>query len=171
MEDPVYRPLFRLFDTALVIYPLLDAVLETAQWNKSYLERRAGEGFTTATELADTLVRASGLPFRTAHKVTAAVVKAAQQAGKTAAQVASADVDAAAQAVLGHPLNLPEETIRQALDPRHFIEIRTIPGGPAPAAMRSLLAKQTSQLQSDLAWLDGQRSPAKNRRSGITDRP
>ncbi len=41
----------------------------------------AGAGFSTATDLADWLVRETDLPFRKAHHVTGAAVKRAEQLG------------------------------------------------------------------------------------------
>ncbi len=41
----------------------------------------AGKGFSTATDLADWLVRVLGMPFRDAHHVTGAVVKMAEDKG------------------------------------------------------------------------------------------
>ena len=40
-----------------------------------------GRGFSTATDLADWLVRELGLPFRDAHHITGAAVKRAEQLG------------------------------------------------------------------------------------------
>jgi argininosuccinate lyase len=41
----------------------------------------ASSGFSTATDLADWLVRELNIPFREAHHITGAAVKAAEQAG------------------------------------------------------------------------------------------
>src|SRR3546814_13141981 len=41
----------------------------------------AAGGFSTATDLADWLVREAGVPFREAHHITGRAVKAAQDAG------------------------------------------------------------------------------------------
>jgi argininosuccinate lyase len=49
--------------------------------NRDVLARAAGAGFSTATDLADWLVRALGLPFREAHHVTGALVAMAESAG------------------------------------------------------------------------------------------
>jgi argininosuccinate lyase len=45
------------------------------------LKKAAGDGYATATDLADWLVRALGLPFREAHHVTGRIVAAAADAG------------------------------------------------------------------------------------------
>ncbi len=152
VEDPMYRPLFRLLETAGGVYALLEAVLAGATWNTAWLRERAGEGFTTATELADTLVRRAELPFRSAHQVVAQIVAEAVAGGRGPRQVVSADVDRAARAVLGRPLGLPDEVIREALDPEHFVAVRTVPGGPAPAAVAAVLGEQSARLAADEAW-------------------
>ena len=45
------------------------------------LERAAASGFSTATDLADWLVRSLGLPFREAHHVTGSLVALAEKRG------------------------------------------------------------------------------------------
>jgi argininosuccinate lyase len=44
------------------------------------MKKAAGDGYATATDLADWLVRALGLPFRDAHHITGRIVAAAAQA-------------------------------------------------------------------------------------------
>ena len=154
VEDPIYRPLFRLLDSAVGVYELLEAVLASGVWNVERLARRAADGFTTATELADTLVRQARLPFRAAHRVVGQLVKEAQRSGRRPQDITAADVDAAAQAVLGRALRLPDDAVRRALDARHFVAIRDIPGGPAPKAMAVVLERQSAQLARDEVWHD-----------------
>jgi argininosuccinate lyase len=48
---------------------------------KDNLRAAAASGFSTATDLADWLVREAGLPFRDAHHVTGALVKLAEYKG------------------------------------------------------------------------------------------
>lgn len=152
VEDPIYRPLFRLLDYAIGVYELLDAVLASATWNVEHLAGRVTEGFTTATELADTLVREARLPFRMAHRVVGQLVREAQRAGVKPQNVNAAHLDAAAMSALGHPLGLSDEVVSQALDARHFVAIRDIPGGPAPKAVAAVLERQSGQLARDVAW-------------------
>ena len=49
----------------------------------------AGAGFSTATDLADWLVRELNLPFREAHHVTGAAVKRAEALGVDLARPAA----------------------------------------------------------------------------------
>ncbi len=152
VEDSVYRPLFRLLEYAAGVYELLDAVLAGAAWNLERMAARAASGFTTATELADTLVREAHLPFRTAHRVVARLVSRALAEGRAPGDVTAQDLDRASQFVLGRPLGLSDAIVREALDPRHFVEIRSVSGGPALSAVRPLLAANVSQLDADERW-------------------
>ena len=49
--------------------------------NLARMRRLAGAGFSTATDLADWLVRSLKLPFRDAHHVTGRLVAAAEAKG------------------------------------------------------------------------------------------
>jgi len=51
------------------------------QPDRDRLKAAAGDGYATATDLADWLVREAGLPFRDAHHVTGKIVAAAEQSG------------------------------------------------------------------------------------------
>ncbi len=55
--------------------------------NLEHMRAAAAQGFSTATDLADWLVRCAGLPFREAHHVTGRIVKAAENAGLDLAHV------------------------------------------------------------------------------------
>ena len=60
-----------MFRDATRAVKLVAAAMATAEFDVAQLEARAGDGWTTLTELADTLVREHGLPFRTAHAIAA----------------------------------------------------------------------------------------------------
>jgi argininosuccinate lyase len=149
VEDEFYEPLFRTFEHGLGVLRLLNAALDTCQFDVELLASRASTGFTTATELADTLVRRAGLPFRQAHRVASRVV---QLSGADSARVDVGLVAEAARQALGREIRLEPEDLRAALDPWSFVEQRTIPGGPAPAAMQAHLAELRARLDADTAW-------------------
>ena len=162
VEDEFYEPLFRTFEHGVGVLRLLDAVLSTARFNVELLARRANEGFTTATELADTLVRCAGLSFRQAHRVASRVVQASDT---DAARVTPDLVDEAARQTIGRPIRLAEDDLRAALDPWAFVEKRTIPGGPAPAAMQAHLAQLHDRLASDATWRDARQAQIESARA------
>jgi argininosuccinate lyase len=135
------------------VLELLAAVVATIEVDRDLLAARAGLGFTTSTELADSLVRAHGLPFRTAHAIAARVVQDAIAGGKGPGDVDPAAVDAAARTVTGRPLAIDAGTLRAALDPWAFVRARTVTGGPAPDTVGRALDGEAARLRSDRAWL------------------
>ncbi|MGH2557781.1 MAG: argininosuccinate lyase [Thermomicrobiales bacterium] len=157
VEDEIYVPLARCLDAAASVLDLLTAVFATIGVDRDLLAARAGQGFTTSTELADTLVRRYGLPFRTAHAVAGKVVKAAIAEGKEADSITVAMVEVAARSVIGQTIGIDEATLRNALDPWQFVRSRAIPGGPAPEAMRRYLSDCRGRLYDDRRWLAGER--------------
>jgi argininosuccinate lyase len=155
VEDEFYTPLFRGFEHGLGVLRLLEAALRTSRFDAELLARRAADGFTTATELADTLVRQAGLGFRQAHRVASAVVALS---AADASRVTPALVAQAASQVLGHPIVMEDEVLRTALDPWAFVEQRTIPGGPAPSAIQAHLVDLRARLSADLTWREARQA-------------
>ena len=141
-EDDLQPHLWRALETADGLYRLLAPVVGTMEVDRGLLLWRAGEGYSTVTELADALVRERGLSFRAAHAVVAAVVKLAESEGAGAGGISPELVDRAAQDVTGEQLGLSRDLISRSLDPVRFVEIRTLPGGPASGEMRRMLEER-----------------------------
>ncbi len=131
---------------------LLSAVLEGAKFNTALMHARAGEHFTTATGLADALVADQQLPFRQAHHVASKLVDLAYATQTAPLDVTAALLERAAQEVLGHELGVTDDFVHRALDPRAFVDARTIPGGPARAAMQPFLERARETLLQDNTW-------------------
>ena len=64
-----------MFRDATRMVTLVAAAMRLADFDVERLAARAGDGGTTLTELADTLVRDHGLPFRAAHAIAALLLK------------------------------------------------------------------------------------------------
>jgi argininosuccinate lyase len=74
-------PLFEAFDALDLALAAMAGMAADLTPNRERMAAAAGSGFSTATDLADWLVRALDLPFREAHHVTGAVVKRAETLG------------------------------------------------------------------------------------------
>jgi argininosuccinate lyase len=61
----------------------MTAMIDDLEPNVAAMRAAAGAGFSTATDLADWLVRVLGLPFRDAHHVTGTLVALAESKGVT----------------------------------------------------------------------------------------
>ena len=126
--------------------PVLSEVLATAAFHPGRMEEEAGKGFSTATELADTLVRDLGLPFRTAHTVVGKAVRSGT--------LDLATLERAAKDEFGISLRkkgLTAKMLEKALDVRSMIAARTVTGGPAPATVKKAIRACKAQLRADIA--------------------
>ena len=72
---------FDAADSLMLSLAAMEGMVRDMTANVDALRAAAGSGFSTATDLADWLVRALNLPFRDAHHVTGSLVKMAEDAG------------------------------------------------------------------------------------------
>jgi len=75
------EPVFEASDTMELCVSAMTGMFASATYDTARMENDAGKGFTTATDLADWLVRVLTMPFRDAHHVTGALVKMAEEQG------------------------------------------------------------------------------------------
>jgi len=136
-------------DEARACAVLLNLVLATARPNAALLEARARADFSTATDLADLLVRSGRMSFREAHHVVGGVVREAIAAGLRADQIGGDLVDRVARRVVGRPARLDAGALRRALDPRRSVEGRAHPGGPAPREVRRMIREAERRLRAE----------------------
>ena len=151
-EDDLQPLVFSMFRDATRAVKLVAAAMATAEFDAESLEARAGEGWTTLTELADTLVRDHRLPFKTAHAIAAHFVGGRQRASGSFAAALLAD---ASTAVLGSALAYSDSQLTQILSPRHFVEVRKTFGGPAPEETGRAAKASRARLDADQAWWTG----------------
>lgn len=72
---------FESFDAFMLCVGAMAGMMESITFNRDAMRTAATYGYSTATDLADWLVRELNMPFREAHHVTGAVVKAAETVG------------------------------------------------------------------------------------------
>ncbi|MDO9062543.1 MAG: argininosuccinate lyase, partial [Bradyrhizobium sp.] len=96
--------------------------------NTEAMKRAAGSGFSTATDLADWLVREAGLPFREAHHVTGRAVAMAESQKKGLEKLSLADLQSLHPAITGD--------IYSVLSVSNSVRSRKSFGGTAPAEVR-----------------------------------
>ncbi|MFW5949681.1 MAG: argininosuccinate lyase [Halolamina sp.] len=141
----------------------------TATWDDEALVAAAGDGFSTATGVADALAM-QGVPFRIAHDAVATA--AAASGGETPA------VDsliAALEATLDESTNttVDREPLAAALDPETSIEQRDSRGGPAPDAVVAHLDRAEARYAADREAVETRRrslADAAARRQAAVDR-
>lgn len=145
-EDDLQPLVASMFRDATRMVTLIAAAMRLADFNVDRLAARAGEGGTTLTELADTLVRDHGLPFRSAHAISALLLKSRIE---DPLAPLSAALSKASSAILGRALDYSEADLQRIMSPGHFVEVRTTLGGPAPSETTRALNESKKLLQND----------------------
>src|ERR1700691_5233063 len=129
-EDKV--PVFEAVDALELCLAACEGMARDMQPQVARLREAAARGYSTATDLADWLVRTLGLPFRQAHHATRAIVKRAEALGIGLAELPLAEMQTV------------EPTITQAvydvLDIDRSVASRTSYGGTAPDRVRAAIA-------------------------------
>jgi argininosuccinate lyase len=149
-EDDLQPLVASMFRDATRTVTLVGAAMRLADFNVDKLAERAGEGGTTLTELADTLVRDQGLPFRSAHAIAALLLKARTEDPSSPLSSALAQ---ASKETLGRALEYTEADLQRIMSPKHFVEVRKTHGGPAPAETERAIAESGRVMQRDRdAW-------------------
>jgi argininosuccinate lyase len=148
-EDDLQPLVFSMFRDATRAVKLVAAAMTTAAFDARRLEARAADGWTTLTELADTLVRDHGLPFRTAHAISSRLMHERERDSAASLSDTLARVSAD---LIGVPLAYDEAAIEQILSARHFIQIRRTLGGPAPEETARAARQSRAALESDEEW-------------------
>ncbi len=138
-EEQLQPHLYDSIKYTIRAFKMLSSVFATLQVNKDVLFDRAHEGFITATELADILVREKGLSFRHSHKITSTIVKYMVKHNKKAQDITPQIIADISEEILGSAIDLEVAEIEKALDPVNFVNVRTVTGGPAPIETERML--------------------------------
>lgn len=148
-EDDLQPLVFSMFRDATRTVEMVAAAMSTAEFDAAQLEARAGEGWTTLTELADTLARDHDLPFRTAHAVAGRLMAARERHPDRLLAELLAE---ASETLPGGPLVYSDAELSTILSPRHFVNVRRTLGGPAPEETVRAAKVSRLQLDADEAW-------------------
>jgi argininosuccinate lyase len=151
-EDDLQPLVFSMFRDAIRAVRLVAAAMRDAQFDRAKLAERAGQGWITVTELADTLTRDRGVAFKTSHAIAARFVAACSLRPGELQSAILRDVSAD---VLGAPIEYTEEEVARILSPRHFVAVRTTHGGPAPSVTAKAIEVSRAVLAADQEWLAG----------------
>jgi argininosuccinate lyase len=149
-EDDLQPLVTSMFKDATRAVRLVAAAMKDSTFNTAKMAERADQGWITVTELADHLSREKGLPFRTGHTIAAKFVGASvTRAGDAPIRI----LEDVSKAVLGDPVDMSAEELARVLSPRHFVEVRTTYGGPAPSVTGKAIEASRALLAADQQWL------------------
>jgi argininosuccinate lyase len=117
----------------------MTGMVEDLEPNAEAMGAAAAGGYSTATDLADWLVRAQGLPFRDAHHVTGRIVAAAEAKGVPLDKLSLADMQAVSPGVT--------KDVFSVLSTESSVKSRTSFGGTAPQNVRKMARAWIKRLE------------------------
>ncbi len=129
---------FDAADNLMLAYAALSGMVADMSGQQENLKIAAASGFSTATDLADWLVRELGLPFRDAHHVTGSLVAMAEGKGVDLPDLTLSDM----QSVHGEIT----EAVFDVLGVENSVASRTSFGGTAPSEVRKQIAAWKERL-------------------------
>ncbi|QOL82943.1 argininosuccinate lyase [Pseudooceanicola spongiae] len=129
---------FDAADNLMLALAAMTGMVGDMKANVPGLEGAAGAGFSTATDLADWLVRVLGMPFRDAHHVTGALVALAEGKGCDLPELSLSDMQ-------GVEPRITEEVFG-VLGVHNSVASRMSYGGTAPERVRQQVAAWTEKL-------------------------
>ena len=129
---------FDAADNLMLALAAMTGMLSDLHANRDRLEAAAGSGFSTATDLADWLVREAGLPFRDAHHATGALVAMAEKRGVDLPDLTLEEMRSVNPAITGD--------VYKVLGVHNSVASRTSYGGTAPAQVRAQIARWKEKL-------------------------
>ncbi len=131
-------PLFDTADTVALTLAVLPEMLKNITFRKERLESSSDAAFSTATDIAEYLVR-KGLPFRTAHGITGRIVRFCIDNGRTLH-----DLDIAAYRSFSRYI---EDDVYDVIGAAASVDAKKSYGGTSPAAVRAQIKRFRKQLQ------------------------
>ena len=131
-------PVFEAFDALDLALTAMTAMVAAIIPNTPRMAAAAGAGFSTATDLADWLVRELNLPFRKAHHVTGAAVKRAESLGVDLSQLPLEELQALHPGVT--------EAVYKVITAEASCASRQSFGGTAPEQVRARIAEWKTRL-------------------------
>jgi len=131
------EPLFDTADTLIATLRIFADLVGGISVNAARMRQAAAEGFSTATDLADYLVR-KGLPFRDAHEAVARAVRLAADSGRDLADLSLVEM----QSICG----VVEQDAYASLTLEGSVQSRNHIGGTAPQQVRAQIDRARQRL-------------------------
>ena len=132
-------PVFEAYDLLCLSLAAMAGMVGNVEFVPERMRAVAASGFSTATDLADWLVRDFRLPFREAHHVTGSVVKLCEARGIGLDAITADDLAAIDSRLAG--CTLPDLSVDGST------ASRTSAGGTAPVRVREAIAAAKKELE------------------------
>ncbi|MFB9353670.1 argininosuccinate lyase [Sneathiella chinensis] len=133
------EPVFDAADNLQLCLAAMSGMMRDITVNVDVLKAASGAGFSTATDLADWLVRSLNMPFRSAHHVTGTLVKMAEERGVGLEDLSLADMQTVEAGIT--------DDIFSVLGVDNSVASRVSYGGTSPVRVREQIARWKQALK------------------------
>ncbi|MEM0215283.1 MAG: argininosuccinate lyase, partial [Archaeoglobaceae archaeon] len=117
-------------------------MLSEMKFRKDFMEQKAREGFTTATELADMLVKDFGIPFRDAHRIIARLASEGNYSPS------AKDLERSAKEI-GYEIRVSGERVAEVTKLENIVNGRKTIGGTAKEEVDRMRAMRKEKVLSE----------------------
>jgi argininosuccinate lyase len=133
-------------------------VLSNLVVDKARALEEVDSGYSTMTEVADTLLREAEVPFRVAHHYASELTAYGRAAGKRPKDLTDDELLRIYAESIGEEMPVDVAVIRRAMNPLAMVLGRRGLGGPQPDEVLRMLTERNQSLQTDRDWLDAERA-------------
>ncbi|MDG6222774.1 MAG: argininosuccinate lyase [Candidatus Bathyarchaeota archaeon] len=114
--------------------------------------------YSTATELANMLVKKYAVPFRSSHKIVGTIVKTLIDKKLALSDLSPEQLNKTAKDCAGITLAVKLEDIKDSIDPKKCVESHKTLGGPAPTEVKRMLKNRLELMSKSKTSLIDQKS-------------
>jgi len=132
------EPVFNAVHDFELCIAAMTGMMEDLKPNSEAMKAAAGGGYSTATDLADWLVRVLGMPFRDAHHVTGTIVKMAENQGVELKDLSLPDMQSVDDRIT--------DGVFSVLSVEASVASRTAFGGTAPENVKAAVVSARKDL-------------------------
>jgi argininosuccinate lyase len=146
---PVERP--------LQVFQLFQQVLDGLVIDKDRALADVNAGYSTSTEIADTLLRIADVPFRVGHHYASALTSYGRSKGLKLSEINYATAARIYQENTRQDLPLSETQFKEAISAEHMVYGSKGVGGPQLSEVERMLADDRAKLTTDSSWLNSRK--------------
>jgi len=150
----VTPPVWLSVEETLRALRIMRGAVEGLEFDVKRMYEATELGFSTATELANELVKRFNLPFRIAHRVVGRLVKEAVDKGLSPREITPQMLEEAARRE-GAAIKVDEQLLRECLSPEACVARCKVTGGPSQGSVNCMINKRRLELLRDSEALSG----------------
>jgi len=139
-------------ETTLSSVRMMTTLLLKVKFNEDRLLELSSRNFSTATDLADILVREIDVPFRTAHHIVGKLVRKLSAKHKTLEDLTIEELQETIKEVTGSKRLISWKKLTPVLHPKKSVNTKTVIGGPAPKEVSRAINRRQNQIKENKNW-------------------